>query len=158
MTLKILRKQITSSLKGGHAFVSVEKALKGIDPEKRNVRPDEKLHSVWEELEHIRIAQEDILHYMIDPDWKSPKWPDGYWSDPIEELNDEVWDETHSAFFTDINNVIELVNDSKIDILKIIPHTTDHTYLREISLIIEHNAYHLGKIVDIRKMLGDWQG
>jgi hypothetical protein len=152
-----LKKHLVNSLKGGHAFVTIEKALKDVNPEKRNIKTDKNLHTIWEELEHLRLAQEDIYQYMINPKWKSPKWPEGYWSDPVDELKDEEWDKTHSGFFTDLNNVIKLVNDSKIDLLKIIPHTTAHTYLREILLIIEHNAYHIGKIVDIRKALRDWQ-
>jgi len=154
--LNILREQIISSLKGGEAFVSVDKALKGIEPDKRNVRPNENLHSIWEELEHVRLAQEDLLYYMIDPEWKSPKWPEGYWPGKDADFNDEVWNKTQKIFFSDLNKAIELASNPEIELLKIIPHTESHTYLREFSIMIEHNAYHLGKIVDIRKVLGDW--
>ena len=152
-----LKKHIVNSLRGGQAFVPIEKAITNVDPKIRNVRPNDHLHSVWEELEHLRIAQEDIYKYMMDPDWKSPKWPDNYWSDPSTDVTDEVWEETHSGFLKDLDAVITLAENPTIDFLKIIPHTESHTYLREFLILIEHNAYHIGKILDIRKALGDWK-
>ncbi len=154
--MESLRKHLVNSLKGGQAFVSIEKAINNISPVVRNKKPNENLHSIWEELEHLRIAQKDILQYMINPEWQSPKWPGGYWSKPTTDLSDDQWDKTYNGFINDLNKIIELVNDPKIDLLAIIPHTTAHTYLREFNIIVEHNAYHLGKIVDIRKVLNDW--
>jgi len=151
-----LREHLVKSLKGGQAFVPIEKALRGINPELRNVKQSSNLHTIWEELEHMRIAQEDIFQYMINPAWKSPKWPDGYWPEPIEQLTNEKWKNTYDRFITDFNKVIDLVNNPEIDPLDVIPHTTAHTYLREFCIVIEHNAYHIGKIVDIRKALNDW--
>jgi uncharacterized damage-inducible protein DinB len=151
-----LRKHLVNSLKGGQAFVTIEKALDNISPEVRHKKPNEYLHTIWEELEHMRIAQEDILQYMINPEWQSPKWPDGYWAEPIETLSDEKWSDTYNGFIKDFNRIIDLANDPEIDPLAIIPHTTAHTYFREFCIIVEHNAYHVGKIVDIRKALNDW--
>ena len=82
--------------------------------------------------------------------------PEGYWTAPANDLSDEKWDETYNGFMQDFIKIIDLVNDPKIDLLAIIPHTTAHTYLREITIIIEHNAYHVGKIMDIRKSLSNW--
>ena len=154
--MEILRKQLVNSLKGGQAFVPIEKAINNVSPAVRNKKPNENIHSIWEELEHIRLAQEDIYKYMINPDWQSPKWPEGYWPKLTISLSDEQWGKTYNGFINDINKVIELVHDPSIDLLAIIPHTTAHTYLREFSIIVEHNAYHVGKIVDIRKVLNDW--
>ena len=151
-----LKEHLVNSLKGGQAFVPVEQAVKNINPATRNVKINEKLHTIWQELEHLRITQEDILQYMIDPEWESPKWLDGYWPNPVENITDEMWDSTYSGFLSDLKSVIELVQKPELNILEIIPHTKNHSYLREITIIIEHNAYHLGKIVDIRKALGDW--
>jgi len=151
-----LREHVVNSLQGGQAFVPIEKAINNVSPAVRNKKPNENLHSIWEELEHIRIAQEDILQYVINPEWQSPKWPEGYWPKLNINLSDKQWEKTYNGFINDLNKVIELVNNPKIDLLAIIPHTTAHTYLREFSIIVEHNAYHLGKIVDIRKALGDW--
>ena len=151
-----LRKHLVNSLKGGQAFVPIEKALNNISPEVRHKKLNEHLHTIWEELEHMRIAQEDILNYIIDPNAQSPKWPEGYWAVPTETLLDEQWNETYNGFMEDFNKIIDLVNDPNIEPLAIIPHTTAHTYLREFFIIIEHNAYHIGKIVDLRKALNDW--
>ena len=154
--MESLRKQLVNSLKGGEAFAPIEKCLKNISPEKRNIKINDNLHTIWEELEHLRLAQEDIYQYMINPEWKSPEWPSGYWPEPVDKLQDESWNKTYTGFLQDLNDVIEFVKNSEIDLLNIIPHTTEHTYLREILLIIEHNDYHIGKIVDIRKALDDW--
>ena len=154
--MDVLRKQLSKSLTGGQAFVPLQKAINNVKPELRNVRPNENLHSVWEELEHLRIAQEDIINYMLDANWKSPKWPDDYWPESNENPSGDEWQKSYNNFLDGINKAIEIVNDDGIDLLSIIPHTESHTYLREILILIEHNAYHIGKIVDIRKALGDW--
>jgi len=151
-----LRDHLVKSLKGGQAFVPFNKALAGIRPELRNVRPNKELHSIYEELEHMRSAQKDLLDFALDPDWKPPKWPEDFWPQPGRELSDEEWDKTLNGFFKELDRAIRLVKDPKIDLLSDVPQT-ENTYLREIMLIIEHNAYHLGKILDIRKALGNWK-
>jgi hypothetical protein len=151
-----LRDHLVKSLKGGQAFVPFEKALAGIRPELRNVRPNKELHSIYEELEHMRSAQKDLLDFALDPDWKPPKWPEDFWPQPGRELSDEEWNKTFNGFFKELDRAIRLVKDPKIDLLSDVPQT-ENTYLREIMLIIEHNAYHLGKILDIRKALGNWK-
>lgn len=154
---KILREHLVKSLKGGNAFVPFKEALNNIDPKKRNSRANEKTHSVWEELEHLRIAQEDIINYMLDADWKSPEWPTNYWPKKKENVSDNEWNNSINGFLSDLDRAIKITEDENIDLLSIIPHTKEHTYFREILLIIEHNAYHLGKIIDIRKSLYDWK-
>ena len=151
-----LRDQLTKSLGGGQAFVPYKKALEGIKPELRNKRPNERLHSIYQELEHMRLAQQDLLYYAIDDDWESPDWPEGFWPDPDKELTDAEWKKTVDGFFSDLEKAVKLVNDPKIDLQSIIPGSDEYTYLREIIIIIEHNAYHLGKLMDIRKALGNW--
>ncbi|MDH5704042.1 MAG: DinB family protein, partial [Aigarchaeota archaeon] len=89
-------------------------------------------------------------------DWKPPKWPDEFWPQPGKEVSDEDWNRTVNGFFRDLNRAIRLAEDTKVDLLTFVPET-ENTYLREVMLIIEHNAYHLGKILDIRKALGDWK-
>lgn len=155
--MEALREQLVKSLKGGQAFVSFEKALEGIRPELRDVRPNEKLHSIYEELEHMRIAQQDLLYYALEPDWESPEWPAGFWPQPNKKVSKEEWNKTVNGFFKDQKKAIKMVKDQNIDLLSIIPGSTEYTYLREVVIIIEHNAYHLGKILDIRKALGNWK-
>ena len=154
----VLRASLVEMLRGGNAYVKAKKALAGVKAELRNARGAEGLHSVWEELEHIRIAQEDILQYTLDAAWKSPKWPDGYWPAHTGTVTDEMWSASVAGFFADLEKVIALVEDSSIDLTKKISHGDGQTYLREVLLVADHNAYHLGQIVQTRKALGDWAG
>lgn len=151
-----LRENLVELLKGGSAHITIEKALQGINTEIRNFRPASALHSVYEELEHMRIAQEDILRYTVEEGWESPEWPEGYWPKTNGNINDDIWNSTIERFKNDQNELITLINDINIDLTGDIPHGEGRTYLREILLVADHNAYHLGKIVDIRKSLGDW--
>ncbi len=156
MNDKILRDHLVKLLKGGQAFVTAEQALKNVKPELRNKRPADEIHSVWENLEHMRIAQEDILKYAVDAEWKSPAWPEGYWPSEKNIIDDRKWNNSVSSFLKDREQVIRLALDKKIDLTSVIPHIKAHTYLREILLVADHNAYHLGQIVIVRKLLNDW--
>ena len=153
---KALRKNIVELLRNGSAHVKPEAALKGVNPQQRHVRPAEGVHSVWEELEHLRLAQEDILRYTLDADWQSPEWPAGYWPAPVDEVTDEVWDESVRRFSADLEALVDLASDESTDLTAEIPHGEGHTYLRELLLAADHNAYHLGQLVQTRKLLGDW--
>ncbi len=156
MNDKNFRKNLVEFLRGGSAHVSLEKALDDINPEIRSFRGTPNIHSIYEELEHMRLAQEDILKYTLNEGWESPEWPDGYWPDDNYSMNDDSWNNTFNRFFRDLQSMIDLVNDEGLDLTKEIPHGNGRTYLREILLVANHNAYHIGKIVDIRKILGDW--
>jgi len=152
----ILRDNIVQLLKGGQAFVTFEQALKNVKPELRNKRPSKEIHSIWENLEHMRIAQEDILKYTIDPKWVSPDWPKDYWPKETDAIKNKDWTDSINSFLKDLGEVIKLAENERIDLTSVIPHTKEHTYLREILLVADHNAYHLGQIVTVRKLLNDW--
>jgi len=156
MNDSILRQNLVEFLKGGQAHISLEQALDGLKPSLRNVRPANGSHSVWEELEHMRIAQEDILRYTLDAAWTSPDFPQGYWPKVSDQPTEEKWSASVTGFFTDLQAVIKLVQDKGLDLTAKIPHGEGRTYLREILLVADHNAYHLGQIVQIRKELGAW--
>jgi DinB superfamily len=151
-----MRNNLVELLEGGHAHVTFDRALKRLKPSERNVRPDKDTHSVWELLEHLRLAQEDIYRYTIDPEWKSPKWPEGYWPDPKVNPTEKMWDASIKGFKSDLKGLIDLVKDEKLDIASEIPHGEGRTYLREILLTADHNAYHIGQIVQTRKSLKNW--
>lgn len=154
----ILREHLVALLKGGQAYVTFEAALDNVKPDARNKQPAEDIHSIWEELEHMRIAQEDILKYIVDPNWISPGWPEGYWpKKKAGVVEDEKWDKSISAFLNNREELIRITRNGKIDLTSIIPHTKKHTYLREILLVADHNAYHLGQILTARKLLNDWK-
>ncbi len=159
MNDSILRQHLVDLLRGGQAHATAKQALDGLDPALRTVRPATGGHSVWEEFEHMRLAQEDILRYTLDASWVSPPFPEGYWPKATESLTEETWAASVAAFFADLEEVIRLVQDASVDLTAEIPHGEGgHTYLREILLIADHNAYHLGQLVQTRKAIGDWGG
>jgi uncharacterized damage-inducible protein DinB len=153
----VLREELVSLLQGGHAHVDLDKATDGLKPENRTKLATEGERSIWEVLEHIRIAHHDILRYTLEADWKSPEWPSGYWPALPARLNGEAWEATLSQIRRDLNEMVELVLNPKIDLTAQIPHAHDHTYLREVLLAADHYSYHLGQVVALRKALGDWQ-
>ena len=150
-----LRQELVALLEGDHAHVAAEKALAGLAPGLRGSRLDGGSHSVWELLEHMRIAQEDILRYVLDPGWKSPKWPEGYWP-TAPTPTPEQWDASLQAFARDLAAVAKLVRDPARDLTAPLPHAKKHTVLREVLLVADHNAYHLGQVVEVRRRLGAW--
>ncbi|MBI3759096.1 MAG: DinB family protein [Deltaproteobacteria bacterium] len=156
MNDSVLRHQLVELLQGGQAHLTPQQALADLTPALRNVRPATGGHSVWEELEHLRLAQEDILRYTLDAAWVSPAFPAGYWPKATAELTDAVWSASVAAFFADLAAVSALAQDASVDLTAEIPHGAGHTYLREILLVADHNAYHLGQIVQTRKALGAW--
>jgi hypothetical protein len=104
-----LRKELIELLKGGQAHATLEEVLKGLKPELCNKRPQQGTRSVYEELEHMRLAQEDILRYTLDPAWESPEWPDGFWPSYNDEITEGILSNTVSKFFNDLDEVIALV-------------------------------------------------
>ena len=156
MNDQAVRKNVTEFLRGGSAHVSPEAALENVNSRQRHVRPAEASHSVWEELEHIRIAQEDILRYTLDPDWQSPDWPAGYWPANVAEVTDEMWDDSVRRFTADLEALIALASDESRDLTAEIPHGEGRIYLRQLLLVADHNAYHFGQLVQTRRLLGDW--
>jgi hypothetical protein len=157
LNINTLRKNLVQLLEGGAAHTDVEAALRGVEPEARGRRPAPGIHSVWEELEHMRIAQEDILRYTLDASWRSPEWPSGYWPADDTEVSDHAWNASVRRFFDELREVIALVEREDIDLTAEIPHGEGRTYLRQVLLVADHNAYHLGQIVQTRKLLGDWK-
>ncbi len=155
---KVLRLALVKLLREGHAHLTVEQALAGLAAAHRGKRPSPKLHSVFEELEHMRIAQEDILRYTLDTSWKSPDFPGGYWPDPGLQPTSAAWDRTTKGFRSDLEEVCALASDPQRDLTAPIPHGEGRTYLRQVLLVADHNAYHTAQIVTIRKLLGDGKG
>ena len=138
------------------AHVDAKKSFRDLLPDNRHKKVENFSHTIWEELEHLRLAQEDIKRYMLDPKWKSPQWPEGYWPEEKADLKNGEWEKSLNGFYSDLKEVQDFVTNTNEDLTAKIPHTKNHTYLREILLIIDHNAYHLGKIIEMRKALNDW--
>lgn len=151
-----LRHQLIELLKGGHAHTSFQDAVADFPADARGKRPKGAPHSPWEELEHMRIAQWDILEFSRDPNHKSPKWPEGYWPESPEPPDGKAWDRSVNSFCQDLQSLCALVADEATDLYTAIPHGTGQTILREALLAADHNAYHLGQLMLLRRMLGAW--
>lgn len=157
MDNKVLAEQLINLLSKEQAHISLENALKGLKPENRAKKPRADLHSVWDELEHIRITQEDILQYTINPKWVSPSWPDNHWPADTNKVSEAEWKQTVEACISDRDKLIKIIKEKGEEITEIIPHTKSHSYLREILIAAQHNSYHIAQIVFIRKLLGNWK-
>jgi hypothetical protein len=152
-----LREHVLYLLRGGGAHVDFEKAIDSLPVELRGAKPAEIPHSPWRLLEHLRICQWDILEYSRDPDHVSPEFPVGYWPDDDAPADDLAWDNSVASFRTDLQAMHDLVADPDVDLLAQIPHgKPGHTVLREALLLADHNAYHIGQLVVVRRTLGAW--
>ena len=151
-----LRADLVELLKGGSAHVTWERALDGLAPELRAASPGPGLHTIWELVEHVRIAQEDILRYTLDARWKSPAWPSGYWP-RVKRPTEVRWRKSVEGFGRDLEAVLALVRDPGVDLTAPIPHGGGHSPLREALLVADHNAHHLGQVVQARRLLGAWK-
>ena len=148
-----LREHLAQLLKGGSAHAAIEQALRefprsmagGTIPGSRN--------TPWRLLEHIRIAQWDILEFSRDPNHASPEFPDGYWPDTDAPPDEASWDRSAHAFSRDLESMVELVVDPSTDLFEPIPHGDGQTVLREALLVADHNAYHLGQMMMLRRAL-----
>jgi hypothetical protein len=152
-----LREHVLYLLRGGGAHLSFEKAIAKLPPKLRGVRPAKVPHSPWRLLEHLRIAQWDILEFCRNPKHVSPDFPDGYWPAGDAPPNASAWNKSVAAFQADLQAMQDLVADPGTDLFARIPHGQDQTILREALLVADHNAYHLGQLVVVRRLLGAWQ-
>ncbi len=153
---KVLREHLEYLLKGGGAHVHFEDAVHGFPPSKRGVFAKGLPHTGWQLLEHARIAQWDILEFSRNSKHVSPDFPGGYWpKTPLPPSND-AWEKSWKSFQKDLNEMVALVKNPKTDLYAKIPHGDGQTILREALLLADHNAYHLGQIVDLRRALGAW--
>ena len=154
---KALRQHVLSLLKGGNAHVDFDSACKDFPAELRGKRPKGTQHSPWEVLEHLRIAQWDILEFSRNPKHKSPDFPDGYWPRTPAPPDDAAWDKSIRSFRKDLAAMCDLVADESTDLFAKIPQGDGQTILREALLTADHNAYHLGEFVLLRRLLGAWR-
>ena len=157
MNDKALREHLLNHLKGGSAHVDFERAIKGLPAAMRGKRPKGAEHSAWEILEHMRIAQWDILEFSRDPKHVSPEWPGGYWPRTKAPASARAWTKSVQGFQAGLKAMSKLVADESTDLLARIPHGDGQTILREALLVADHNAYHVGELVLLRRMLGVWR-
>jgi hypothetical protein len=151
-----LRDHLLELLRGGSAHLDLEKAIAGLPAELRGAKAPGLPHTVWQLLEHLRIAQWDILEFSRNPDHASPPWPEGYWPEAAPP-DETAWDHSLEAMRRDLKAMQDLVADPKTNLYAKIPWGDGQTILREALLVADHNAYHLGQIVSVRHALGAWE-
>jgi hypothetical protein len=150
-----LRRHALELLAGGHAHVTFDAALAGLPAELRNRTPKSVPHSAWRLVEHMRLAQADILEFSVNPSYVAPPFPEGYW--PKEEATDASWRKSVRQFRQDLEAMKKLVANPATDLFARIPWGEGQTILREALAAADHNAYHIGEIVILRRILGAWK-
>jgi uncharacterized damage-inducible protein DinB len=150
------RRIVASALDWEQAHASLESAVEGLPPELRGKRPDGLVHSIWELLEHIRLTQRDLLDFCVDPNYHEPKWPDDYWPSNPAPPSDKAWTDSLAAIRRDAEALAEFTRNDPRDLTLPIPHGTGQTYLRTVLVAVDHTSYHVGQILDVRRLLGTW--
>ncbi|OPY64213.1 MAG: DinB superfamily protein [Syntrophorhabdaceae bacterium PtaU1.Bin034] len=150
---KILREELLALLEGGNAHMSYGDAVAGFPMEDINRRVPHGSYTMWHLLEHMRIVQWDILEFTRNPEHVSPDFPDGYWPAPDKKATPAMWDKTVKGFRDDLDAIQGIVRDPKTDFFGPIPHARDYTVLREMLLVADHNAFHVGELVALRRVL-----
>lgn len=153
-----LRKRLLELLAGGSAHAKFEDVVKGLPARLRGVKPAKFPHTAWMLLEHLRLAQRDILEFSRNPKHVSPPWPSGYWPKTEAPPRAAAWNKSVQQFRRDLKAMQALVANRQTDLFARIPWGDGPTVLREVLLVADHNAYHLGQLLDVRRMLGAWKG
>jgi hypothetical protein len=151
-----LRDLLARSLAWEDAHAGFETVVAKVPPELRGKRPDGAAHSPWEILEHLRRAQHDILDFCRNANYQELEWPDDYWPPTPEPPEPGAWDESIAQFLEDRKALQELARDSNTPLTSKIAHGSGQTYGREVLLVADHNAYHIGELVLVRRLLGIW--
>ena len=153
----VVIQQLADLLNKGNAHVSLDDALKDIPFEMLAKTPVGLPYSIWQLAEHIRISQLDILEFSRDPKYQSPKWPDGYWPSSTTIETKEEWQDCINKIKNDRDSFIELIKNSGKDLYKPFTHGDGQTLLREALVLADHNSYHTGEIIVLRRLLNDWK-
>jgi len=150
---KVIREQLLALLKAGNAHMSFSDAVSGFPLKEINRRLPNASYTVWHLLEHIRIAQWDILEFVRNPHHISPEFPTGYWPGEDQMATANQWKKTIKDFLNDLKAVEKLVKDPRTDFFSPIPHEKDYNLFLEILTLADHNAYHVGELVTLRRVL-----
>jgi len=154
---KALRQHLVSLLKGGDAHATYDAAVKDFPANLYGKKPKGAAHSPWEVLEHMRIAQWDILEFSRNAKHASPEFPDGYWPKTPAPADATAWIKSVQSFRADLKAMVALAENESVDLFARIPHGEGQTILREVLVLADHNAYHLGELLLLRRLLGAWK-
>ena len=157
MSDNALREQLSKMLAWEDAHVGFETAIADLPADLRGKVPAGLPYSAWQLVEHLRIAQHDILDFCVNPEYHEMKWPDDYWPKSAAPSSPKQWDDSVSQFLEDRRKLQDLATDTTIDLFAKSPHGEGQTYLRELILVADHAAYHIGELVLVRRLLGAWK-
>ena len=155
-TDQMLREQLLALLRGGDAHMTFDEAVAAFPLTQINAYPPHVPYTPWHLLEHLRIAQWDILEFIRTPTYVSPPWPEGYWPSREARTDAQGWARTIAAFQADLRALQELVADPATDLVAPLPHAPEYTILREILVVADHNAYHIGEFAILRQVMETW--
>ncbi|MBO0781065.1 MAG: DinB family protein [Ktedonobacteraceae bacterium] len=155
-TDQVVREHLRNLLLGGNAHMTFDDAVADFPAEHFNTRPPQVTYTPWHILEHLRITQWDILEFIRNPHYVSPQWPEGYWPAPDARTDRYGWEQTLASFRADLQTLIQMVDDPETNLYQTIPHGEGQTILREILLVADHNAYHIGEFAILRQVMGTW--
>ena len=147
---------VASSLDWREAHATFDDAIAGLSAELRGRRPEHYPHSAWELVEHIRMAQADLIAFMQNASYAAPKWPDDYWPPTPAPPTARTWDESIAAVLRDRAELKAIATRSTLDLTATIPWGGGQTYLRTILVAVDHTAYHVAQLIAVRQMLGAW--
>jgi uncharacterized damage-inducible protein DinB len=151
-----LRAHLLRLLDWQDAHASFDAAIDGIPAELHGIQPVDLPYSLWQLLEHLRLTQRDILEFCRNPEYVELQWPQDYWPATVAPPSDAAWEESIAGFRADRGALKQLAAGPEPDLFAAIPHGSGQTYLRELLVVADHNAYHLGQLVVIRRLLGAW--
>ena len=152
-----LRAQLVDLLLRGNAHMSFSDAVEGFPLAKINDKFPHSEYSAWGLLEHMRLAQNDILDFSTNPQYQDKAWPEGYWPDPKMVASAADWRRTLELFYQDQQALVDLVNDPQTDLFVKFPHGSGQNILKEILVVADHNAYHIGEFAILRQVMGTWK-
>ncbi len=154
---QVLRERLVTLLQGKGAHMTFEQAVAGFPSQHVNTRPPKVPYTFWHLLEHLRITQWDILEYICDPDHVSPNWPEGYWPEQTAQTDAAGWEQSIGRFLSDRQALQDMVSDPDTDLFTPFPHGHGgHNILREVLIISDHNAYHVGELAILRQVVDIW--
>lgn len=153
---QIVREQLLALLRGGNAHLGFDDAVADFPMDQINAEPPNVPYTPWHLLEHLRLAQWDILEFIRNPDHVSPGWPEGYWPARDEQTDQARWQKTIGDFRADLKALQDLVADPQTALYAELPHAPGYNILREILVVADHNAYHIGEFAILRQVMSTW--
>jgi DinB superfamily len=152
-----LRTQLSAFLSWPDAHARFDEAVKGVPAKMRGIAPAGLPYSLWQLLEHIRFTQADILEFCVSRRYRTKKWPGDYWPSAAAPGNAQAWTLAIRGVRADRTALQRLTRDLSIDLFAPIPHGSGQTYLRELLLVADHTAHHVGELIVVRRLLGIWK-